>query len=89
MQLNKFEGYAKVEETINFAVLYNPNKNPIEAWKDESIANYLLVYKPLNTIEAESDSIVVAIQYLKMAQDGFENLHQADGNVIEAKALAH
>lgn len=89
MQLNKFAGYTKVDETANFAVLYNPTKNPLDAWKDESVANYLLVYKLLDTIEAESDSIVVAMEYLKMAQSGFEKLHQHDGNVAEVKALAH
>lgn len=74
MQLNKFEGYEKIEETKDFAILLNPARNPIEAWKDESIANYLLVYKSKDTVEAESDSIVVAKQYLHMAQDGLDNM---------------
>lgn len=74
MQLNKFEGYEKTEETKDFAILFNPTRNPIEAWKDESIANYLLVYKSKDTVEAESDSIVVAMQYLRMAQDGLDNM---------------
>lgn len=87
MQLSKFAGYEKIDETKDFAILLNPSKNPIEAWKDEAIANYLLVYKLKDTVEAESDSIVVAKQYLLMAQKGFDDMLLADAP--EKAAVAH
>ena len=74
MQLSKFAGYVQVDETKDFAILLNSARPPIEAWKDKDIANYLLVYKNRDTVEAESDSIVVAMQYLQMAQKGFDDL---------------
>lgn len=89
MQLSKFAGYSKIEETADFAVLYNPTKNPIEAWKDDSIANYLLVYKKMDTVEAESDSIVVAMQYLQMAQSGLDDVSKPDGNKAVALEAVH
>lgn len=88
MQLSKFAGYEKIDETKDFAILLNPARNPIEAWKDESIANYLLVYKSKDTVEAESDSIVVAKQYLQMAQNGLDDMFQG-GEQATPVVVAH
>lgn len=74
MVLNKsFEGYDVYKETKDFILLYSLAQNPLDAWRDEHKDNYLLVFKNNSLVEASTDSVIVGLQYLQLAQDGYDS----------------
>ena len=74
---NYFEGYKKLEETDNFAILINPEADPS---KGDPSSNYVLIYKPTQRIEISINSYPQVLWYLVEA----EQMYQKSLDLVEA-----
>lgn len=76
-----WENYKVVKETDNFAIMHNPDSNPLEDLKEEKKFSYYLIYKPYGTIEGCANSIILISNFLDEAEKSYQDnqLDDKDG----------
>lgn len=79
--LNKdiFDTCEIVEETENFALIYDPTISPflivgIRINQEVNFYNYYIIFKPLRKIEHATNSILGAKTTLQMSEDMYQTL---------------
>ncbi len=62
-----WEGFLTIKETDNFALVYDPNRNPREPG-----TNFYIVYKPLSTVEVDAEGVAMGLHFLTQAEENMK-----------------
>ena len=76
-----FTNYTVYNETANFRIVYNPERNPL-AFLDKQ-PNYFVVFKNTEKIEAATSSIFAAESMLEAAQGMYDRQQAGEPMVTE------